>query len=46
MREIRSYGSVGERDGNEPLYPEIQAVKILVAVAESLLPFINGPSHL
>jgi len=23
MREIRSYGSVGERVGNEPLYPEI-----------------------
>ena len=23
MREIRSYGSVGERGGNEPLYPEI-----------------------
>ena len=22
MREIRSYGSVGERGGNEPLYPE------------------------
>ena len=22
MREIRSYGSVGERQGNEPLYPE------------------------
>jgi hypothetical protein len=24
MREIRSYGSVGERGGNEPLYPEKQ----------------------
>ena len=24
MREIRSYGSVGERGGNEPLYPEGQ----------------------
>ena len=23
MREIRSYGSVGERGGNEPRYPEI-----------------------
>jgi len=23
MREIRSYGSVGEREGNDPLYPEI-----------------------
>jgi len=23
MREIRSYGSVGERGGNEPLYPEV-----------------------
>jgi hypothetical protein len=23
MREIRSYGSVGERGGNEPLYPDI-----------------------
>jgi len=23
MREIRSYGSVGERGGNEPLYPEL-----------------------
>ncbi|PSL17640.1 hypothetical protein CLV42_1431, partial [Chitinophaga ginsengisoli] len=22
MREIRSYGSVGERGGNDPLYPE------------------------
>jgi hypothetical protein len=22
MREIRSYGSVGVRGGNEPLYPE------------------------
>lgn len=22
MRENRSYGSVGERGGNEPLYPE------------------------
>ena len=22
MREICSYGSVGERGGNEPLYPE------------------------
>jgi hypothetical protein len=22
MREIRSYGSVGERGGDEPLYPE------------------------
>jgi len=26
--------------------PKVQAVKILVAVTESLLPFINGPSHL
>lgn len=26
MREIRSYGSVGERGGNEPLYPEGQKV--------------------
>lgn len=24
MRESRSYGSVGERGGNEPLYPEGQ----------------------
>ena len=24
MREICSYGSVGERGGNEPLYPEIE----------------------
>jgi len=23
MQEICSYGSVGERGGNEPLYPEI-----------------------
>jgi hypothetical protein len=22
MREIRSYGSVGEREGNDPLYPD------------------------
>jgi len=26
MREIRSYGSVGERGGNEPLYPEISQI--------------------
>ena len=24
MQEICSYGSVGERGGNEPLYPETQ----------------------
>ena len=24
MRESRSYGSVGERGGNEPLYPEVK----------------------
>ncbi len=27
MREIRSYGSVGERGGNEPLYPESLQLK-------------------
>ena len=26
MRESRSYGSVGERGGNEPLYPESDGV--------------------
>ena len=26
MRESRSYGSVGERGGNEPLYPEKLAI--------------------
>jgi hypothetical protein len=26
MREIRSYGSVGERGGNDPLYPEIDKI--------------------
>ena len=25
MREIRSFGSVGERGGNEPLYPEVRS---------------------
>ena len=32
MREIRSYGSVGERGGNKPLYPEsiIQSRKIKI----------------
>jgi hypothetical protein len=25
MREICSYGSVGERGGNEPLYPEVNS---------------------
>ena len=29
MREIRSYGSVGERGGNEPLYPETPQLFIL-----------------
>jgi len=28
MREIRSYGSVGERGGNEPLYPESLSTRI------------------
>ena len=29
MRESRSYGSVGERGGNEPLYPENPWLSIL-----------------
>ena len=29
MRESRSYGSVGERGGNEPLYPEKFIVDLL-----------------
>ena len=29
MREIRSYGSVGERGGNEPLYPDSPQLCIL-----------------
>ena len=29
MREICSYGSVGERGGNEPLYPEKSKYKFL-----------------
>ncbi len=32
MREIRSYGSVGERGGNEPLYPEDQGGEKIGAV--------------
>ena len=28
MRESRSYGSVGERGGNEPLYPEVGSRKV------------------
>jgi hypothetical protein len=27
MRESRSYGSVGEREGNDPLYPELNEGK-------------------
>lgn len=27
MREIRSYGSVGEQVGNDLLYPEIDRIK-------------------
>ena len=29
MREIRSSGTVGERGGNEPLYPEIMKDSII-----------------
>ena len=40
MREIRSYGSVGERGGNEPLYPEIEqartgATNVFVYIGQS-----------
>jgi len=28
MRESRSYGSVGERGGNEPLYPEYRTSEV------------------
>ena len=31
MRESRSYGSVGERGGNEPLYPESRVEACLPA---------------
>jgi len=37
MREIRSYGSVGERGGNEPLYPEIYLVTMLCLVTPGML---------
>ena len=30
MRESRSYGSVGVRGGNEPLYPEIRDLGFLI----------------
>ena len=29
MRESRSYGSEGERGGNEPLYPELLDCRLL-----------------
>ena len=32
MRESRSYGSVGVRGGNEPLYPETPNVGIAVGI--------------
>ncbi len=35
MREIRSYGSVGERGGNEPLYPEKWLLILLQAQPKS-----------
>ena len=28
MREIRSYGSVGVRGGNEPHYPEVESKEL------------------
>ncbi len=28
MREIRSSGSVGERGGNKPLYPEVKGIRV------------------
>ena len=34
MRESRSYGSVGERGGNEPLYPEVAIVKVAVILVQ------------
>ena len=41
MRESRSYGSVGVRGGNEPLYPE----QPLFLIPYSLKPNHLGPSN-
>ncbi len=41
MREIRSYGSVGERGGNEPRYPEPDAWMHDFVVYSSLLSIIS-----
>jgi hypothetical protein len=32
MREIRSYGSVGERGGIKPLYPEILKLNVCQSI--------------
>jgi hypothetical protein len=43
MREIRSYGSVGERGGNEPLYPEREkrrSGEVVMRVAKSRRSFL------
>ena len=45
MREIRSYGSVGEREGNDPLYPDMVIDCIprrLAALSNNPLLFLRG----
>jgi len=37
MREIRSYGSVGEREGNDPLYPDILSLEWPIWFARNFL---------
>jgi len=39
MRESRSSGSVGERGGNEPLYPEIMNFELLM-IRDELMPVV------
>ena len=46
MREIRSYGSVGERGGNEPLYPEIFIAYYRKCAKSLRNKKINNVSHL
>ena len=36
MRESCSYGSVGVRGGNEPLYPELSTIDLLLTVDRRL----------
>jgi len=47
MRESRSYGSVGERGGNEPLYPELPVAQLplVLAVAGELLKILRIKRH-